>query len=436
MPKGNNEDVFDLSDEDFLNAQPPVVEPEQAVVETPETPVADATGEAADSNNQAAADDTGNDADPEDANQNDDGGEDQGDGGEKKPDAKDPSASDAEGGAEATEGAEGGKADDADGNADPKPEDKANKEPPVEGEQQAETEGGEAAQEEQVNYQEAYEKIMAPFQANGKTITLNTPEEAIKLMQQGANYTRKMQAIQPHRRVLQMLQNNNLLDESRLGFLIDIDKKDPEAVKKLIKDSGIDPLEIDVSSESTYREGNHRVSDEEVQFTAVLEDLAASTTGQELIRDVRTNWDQHSREEAWKNPELLTRLQEQNDVGIYGLITAEMDRQKTLGIISPQTPFLTAYNQVGDSLHKAGKFDELVSKPKTESATPGQQPVQPQTEKQVLAVKAAQPKQAVATDSDRARAAAPSRSTPRKAAPIINPLAMSDEDFLKLGPPT
>src|SRR5574344_1636015 len=45
------------------------------------------------------------------------------------------------------------------------------------------------------DYKAFHDQVMAPFQANGKTIQLRSVDEAIQLMQQGANYTRKMQAI-------------------------------------------------------------------------------------------------------------------------------------------------------------------------------------------------------------------------------------------------
>ena len=59
------------------------------------------------------------------------------------------------------------------------------------------TEGENKGKEEEVvtppNYEEFYNQIMTPFKANGKMISLKTPDEAIKLMQMGANYTRKIQ---------------------------------------------------------------------------------------------------------------------------------------------------------------------------------------------------------------------------------------------------
>lgn len=44
-----------------------------------------------------------------------------------------------------------------------------------------------------VDYKAGYEQIMALTKANGKTMQVKSVEEAIQLMQMGANYTRKMQ---------------------------------------------------------------------------------------------------------------------------------------------------------------------------------------------------------------------------------------------------
>jgi hypothetical protein len=143
---------------------------------------------------------------------------------------------------------------------------------------------------------------MAPFKANGKLIQLKDPSEVIQLMQMGANYTRKLQDIQPHRKVLLMLENNGLLDEGKLSFLIDLEKKNPEAIKKLVKDAGIDPMDIDTSSEPAYSEGNHLVSDEESGFRQVLDEMVSSETGKETVKLINTDWDQASKEALWKSP--------------------------------------------------------------------------------------------------------------------------------------
>ena len=266
-----------------------------------------------------------------------------------------------------------------------------------------------------INFEQEYNRLMAPFKANGKMITLNSPEELIQLAQMGANYTRKMQDIQPHRKVLQMLENNGLLDEGKLSFLIDLDKKNPEAIKKLIKDTGMDPLDIDTSVEPDYKEGNHRISDEDVAFTTVLEDIKSSPNGIETIQ-VINQWDHASKDLLWKSPELMSVIHSQRDNGIYDRITTEIDRRKTLGIIPASVPFINAYKVVGDELNSQGKFNDLV-KPIPNRNTP-------------IATRVATPKPTV-TNNNQANAASTTRSVKTPAKPLVNPLAMSDEDFLK-----
>lgn len=266
-----------------------------------------------------------------------------------------------------------------------------------------------------INYEEAYKGLMDPIVANGKTIELRSPAELRQLAQMGANYTKKMQAIAPHRKVLMMLENNGLLDEGKLSFLIDLEKKNPEAIKKLIKEAGINPLDIDTEVEPTYREGNHRVTDEEAAFVSQLEDLKSTPEGTQTIQTIN-NWDQASKEVLWKNPSLMATIHSQRANGIYDTIAKEIDRRRTLGQIPTEVSFLQAYKAVGDELHNAGAFNNLGTKPPQ-----GKVPV---------AVRPAVPKPPVA-NGDKASAAAPSRSTPKVAKPFVNPLQMSDDEFMK-----
>lgn len=265
------------------------------------------------------------------------------------------------------------------------------------------------------NFEESYKQLMAPIHANGKTIELHSPDELRQLAQMGANYTKKMQAIAPHRKVLMMLENNGLLDEGKLSFLIDLEKKNPEAIKKLIKEAGINPLDIDTEVEPTYREGNHRVTDEEAAFVSQLEDLKSTPEGTQTIQTIN-NWDQASKEVLWNNPSLMATIHSQRANGIYDTIAKEIDRRRTLGQIPTEVPFLQAYKAVGDELHNAGAFNNLGTKP-PQGKTP-------------VAVRPAVPKPPVA-NGDKASAAAPSRSTPKVAKPFVNPLQMSDDEFMK-----
>lgn len=280
-----------------------------------------------------------------------------------------------------------------------------------------------AEQSTTVDYKEAYGHIMAPLKANGKTIELRSIDELRSLAQMGANYTRKMQDIAPHRKILLMLENNGLLDESKLSFYIDLEKKNPEAIKKLVAESGIDPLEIDTSVPAKYQASNHTVTDEELGFRSVLDEVCASPEGQQTVATINSTWDQVSKERLWKDPSLISVFHQQRENGIYARITSEVDRLKALGQIPVSTSFLDAYKLVGDHLHKSNAFADLV-KP-----SPSNQAVQTPAVPTPVAVKTVTPKAPVVNPA--VAAASTPRSTPKRAQTIVNPLAVSDEDFMK-----
>jgi hypothetical protein len=391
-PDPDNTNTDDDPDPDKIQDDPPEVDPEEDPNKDPEHEAGTVSDEDDPANTDPKDDDSV--VDPKDTSKKEDDGVDPKD----KKDDKDPDKQD----------------------PDPKSKEEQDKDP------ESKEKEDKDKKEEAPDYEAFYKQVMAPLKANGKTIQLNSPEEAIQLMQMGANYTKKMQAITPYRKVLLMLENNELLDEGKLSYLIDLDKKNPEAIKKLIKEAGIDPMDIDTNQEPTYREGNHRVSDEEAAFVNALEDLRSNPSGTETLQTINSQWDQASKEVLWKSPELMSVIHSQRENGIYERIANEVERRKALGAIPAQTSFITAYKAVGDEMNQAGAFADLVQN-NPQKQVQQQDPV---PEKTPVATRVQQPKPQV-KNGDKASAASATRSTTQKAEKIVNPLAMSDDEFLK-----
>jgi len=265
---------------------------------------------------------------------------------------------------------------------------------------------------EEVDYKAGYEKIMAPFKANGKDIKLDSPDDVIKLMQMGANYTKKMQALQPNLKLLKMLENQGLLDEGKLNYLIDLGKGNPGAIQKLVKDSGIDPLEFDASKDPGYVPGNHSVSEQELQFNSVLDEVTSTQEGADIVVAIDKQWDDASKQALYKEPAILQHLANQKQIGVFDQIVAEVERQRVLGNLT-NMPFINAYNMVGQHLAQSGLLK-------------GQTPAS------TVVATSAPAKAAAVVNSDKARAASPTKSAPAKVKQELNPLAMSDEEFMKM----
>lgn len=411
MAGSSNENTngFELSDEDFLAAPPPVIENNpKASEEEDNAEEEDKNLELGDDANEEE-DTSGSDEpeDDDDSNDSDDPVNEEDDVNEE-----DASKNDEEGGDSNSQKPDGDSGDSED-------QDELEEDKPTE-------------DKSDVDYKSLYEKVMKPFKANGKMINIESPEEAISLMQMGANYTRKMQQIQPYRKMLTMLENNNLLDEDKLSFFIDLDAGNKGALEKFLKDKEIDPLTLDIDGESEYQKGDHSVSDAEVMFHNVVEDITSQEGGMETLNLVSKTWDQDSKKAITSSPGILEIIHEQRQSGVYQLIVDEMDRQKALGKLNSNIPFIQAYKTVGDELTEQGKFQHLDNgndngQSKDDAANSGQNSNQQESK---TITRKAKPKGSQVANSDQAKAAGLTRGS--KSKPKDTPkLPPADDEFLK-----
>lgn len=278
------------------------------------------------------------------------------------------------------------------------------------------------SEEEEVNTSEddsksQLTKLFAPFTANGKEMKVDSVDDAIRLMQMGANYTKKMTALKPGLKVLKMLENNGLMDEGKLSYLIDLDKKNPDAIKQLVKDSNIDSFDLDQNNDSEYKPNTYTVDDKELALDAVLEAIQDTPTYADTVNIVSTKWDSESRKAVVANPEIIRVINEHKSNGIYDQIAQEIDREKMLGRLSGISD-IEAYRQVGDKLAAQGRFDP---EPAQQSSTVAPKP---------QATKKADPKLAKRKRAASITKSAPASTTP----PDFNPLNLSDEEFQKQFP--
>jgi len=264
-------------------------------------------------------------------------------------------------------------------------------------------------------------KLFGEFKANGRKMSIRNADEGIRLMQLGAGYNAKMEELKPKMAVLRTLEREGLLDADKLAFLIDLHKKNPEAIGKLVKDSGVDVLDLDASKVDAYKPTARMTSLKEVEMDEVLDGLKDTTSYNKLMDTVANRWDSQSKNEVGNNPGVLKVISDHMEAGYYDLILDEYERKKALGEIPSGTPFLAAYAKIGDDLNAAGKFGAPQSQPASKVVTPGKE-------------KARAERQAA---EERRKAAAPTRKTgaPAERKPVIDVWNMSDADFQKLQQP-
>lgn len=290
-----------------------------------------------------------------------------------------------------------------------------NKEEPTE----AETPKEEKPAENAVDYKAAYEKLFTPFKANGRDIAVSNVEDAIALMQMGANYNKKMAALKPNLKLMKLLENNGLLNEERIGFLIDLEKKNPEAINKLVKDSGLDPMDLNAEKVGEYQPKTYTVDDREMELDAVLDEIQGTPSYGRTLDIVSSKWDAASKQVVAGTPQLIKVINSHVQSGVYDAIIKEVESERMFGRLSGLSD-IDAYRQVGDALKARGGFNHL-----------GHQGNQTPTKPVVV-----QPKpKAIENDKLRDKRLAASTSKPAGSSSVVkeyNPLSMSDEEFSKL----
>lgn len=273
----------------------------------------------------------------------------------------------------------------------------------------------------EIDYKAEYEKIFAPFKANGREFRIERAEDAITLMQMGANYNKKMAALKPNLRLLKMLEKNDLLDEQKLSYLIDLDKKNPEAISKLISESGLDPMDLDETKASGYTPGTYTVDEREIELDAVIDSIKDSPVYPRVVEVVGNKWDQQSQRIIAENPQVLQIINSHMESGVYDIIEAEMAKERAFGRLTGLSD-IEAYRQIGDAIHARGGFDHLV----------GRQDASPQTERKVVKPKSERQNKTNLRNRKRAASSTKPAAPSRPRVDDFNPLNMSDEEFSKL----
>ncbi len=277
--------------------------------------------------------------------------------------------------------------------------------PEAESEEEEESdEGGE--EEDTSDAANQLAELFKPFKADGVDMQVKSVEEAKRLMSMGIGFHKKMEGFKPHRRTIKTLEANEI-DEAKLNFLIDISKGNKDAIAKLLKDSGLNALDLETEEDSNYTPSNHQVADSAVELDEVIADLRSTPTFTKTTDIVSNQWDEASRSVFLKSPTLLRALNEQVSNGTYERVMTEVTRQRVFGNLRGLSD-LEAYDRVGKQM-----FEAQATAPQSKPVVPVKNPP------------------AKPTNTDRKRRA----STRRKPAPAkpkeYDWASMSDEEFEK-----
>ena len=323
---------------------------------------------------------------------------------------------------------------DGDGEADPKAEDDDPKAKAEEGDPKPNANGltlDEFSLENLGDPGKVLEEVFAPFKADGKEVQITSAAEAIALMQKGINYSKKTAELKEQRNLLAKLSENGLMEEGVLNHLIDLHNKNPAAIAELLKESETDLLSLDVDEASKdYKPNEYNVDQQQLALKSTLQDLSTTATYDTLVAQVNDSWDTDSQQSLLNNPNSLNIISNHMEAGIYDKIVEVVDRQRTLGNISDEVPFIAAYQQIGTALEAQGAFADQGGNKAPDPDKANLNVSQQQTalkDKQTNDAKNAQRKAAAGTSASVKKAA-----TPNDLEKQMNDLNnLSDDEFNK-----
>lgn len=276
-------------------------------------------------------------------------------------------------------------------------------------------------------YRQTYEKIYAPFKANGKEFQVRNVDEAISLMQKGVDYTRKQQALKPRLVEMRTLEEQGMLGDN-LNYAIDLYNGNPKAIAKLIKDKGIDinslmpQQEVDEFGnqkpvETTpYTPNNYSISPEKLRFKEVVDQLKESDMYSK-VDNALDDFDAESRNTFARNPNYYLVLSDLIKNGHYEPIKQELEHLQIVG-----DPRIRGLNYMDAFSVVANQYFA-----NSNQSAPQQPQVQPQQN-----VQQSYQQQQFNAVQQRKQGASPVRSTPGRAVTQYDPLTCSDEEFAKI----
>lgn len=268
-----------------------------------------------------------------------------------------------------------------------------------------------------------HKALTAPLKAAGHEFTLDDPNQIRELVSKGLDYTRKMQQISHLRGIGEILREHDMLDPVKLAYVVDLANHKPEAIARLIKESGVDTFELgdDVADSYQATPANIEGKAKEVTVREIVEQYKDDENFNAVFNEAR-QWDDASQVTLVNNPGVLHLLAAHANNGVYKQVMAKVIQERA--ITGTTEPILQHYNRIGQAMFAAENDGGNAQAPQKQPAA--------KTERVVI-------KRKQVDESTRRKALAPTASTKTKTKSLkINSAAdiynMSEDEFKNLDP--
>ena len=214
----------------------------------------------------------------------------------------------------------------------------------------------ESVKTEEINYKEFYEKVaLAKFTANGREVEgFKNPEDLIRAQQMLHGYSDKMKVFKEYKKFLKPLEERGVVaDPEKFNLAMSLLDGDPEAIKKILKEKNIDPMELDLE-DIQYSPKNRLPSNTQLLIEETYEQAENLGVGDRFNKVISKDWDIPSLQEMVNNPAVRADLLQHLKDGTYDVVQAEIKRMELLD----STGMLDSMNSVEKYRTAVGRLQQ------------------------------------------------------------------------------
>ena len=207
---------------------------------------------------------------------------------------------------------------------------------------QDETVKSEVTDEDTVNYKEFYEKVaLAKFTANGREVEgFKNPEDLIRAQQMLHGYSDKMKVFKEYKPFLKTLEERGITaDPEKFKLAMSLLDGDPEAIKKVLKEKNIDPLELDLE-DIKYVPKVKLPSGAQLLIEESQDQAENLGVGDKFNKVISRDWDIPSLQEFVNNAAVRSDLLQHLKDGTYDIVQNEIKKMElldTTGVLENMT---------------------------------------------------------------------------------------------------
>ena len=202
----------------------------------------------------------------------------------------------------------------------------------------------------EVDYKAFYESVTKDFKAAGKVMPgVKDPDKFIKALQMATDYALKTAALKPVLKKAKMLED---VTDEEFSEMLDFRKRNPEVIKKALKEAKLDPLDLDLE-DIQYTPQSKIMSDADYEFKETIEKLSQEDTVafQRTQNIVLNELDSTSKTTVLSNPHILSALQSEVASGRFEKIQAQALQLKAFGGYN-NVPDIELYSYIASEMDK------------------------------------------------------------------------------------